>query len=212
MDLIELEEMYSNDPEVRAQFLASLPVTITRGEYDRLLSQQIKRSTVSHKDCQAGALPVAGTTFMNGRKRAGWGHFAMSLAKAAAERSEDPHVQVGACVLRHDMSVGGVGYNGAPPGVDVDWSDREARLLRVVHAEVNALAYVRPGECGCIAVTLLPCRTCLTLLARYGIKIVWYGEVYKRDETALTLAEEFGIKLYKITGDGLQNEPSDATV
>ena len=123
----------------------------------------------------------------------------MSLAKAAADRSEDPHVQVGAAVLRHDFSVGGIGYNGAPPGVDFDWADREARLLRVVHAEVNALAYVRPGECGCIAVTLLPCRSCLTLVARYGIKKVWYGEVYGRDPVSLDLAKEFGIELIQIT-------------
>jgi deoxycytidylate deaminase len=126
----------------------------------------------------------------------------MRLAKAAADQSEDPFVQVGACVLRHDMSVGGVGYNGAPPKIDIDWSDRDARRLRVVHAEVNALAYVRPGECGCIAVTMLPCQSCFTLLARYGIKVVWYDTVYERDPVALQLAEEFGIKLYQITCAG----------
>jgi deoxycytidylate deaminase len=123
----------------------------------------------------------------------------MSLAKAAAmTRSEDPYLQVGAAVLRHDMSVGGVGYNGAPPGAEIDWTDRDARRLRVVHAEVNALAYVRPGECGCIAVTLLPCQSCLTLLARYGIKKIWYGSVYERDPVALTLASEFGIELVHV--------------
>jgi deoxycytidylate deaminase len=124
----------------------------------------------------------------------------MSIAKAAAEtRSEDPYVQVGACVLRHDKSVGGVGYNGAPPDIVINWADRDQRRLRVVHAEVNALAYVRPGECGSIAVTMLPCQSCLTLIARYGIKTIWYGTVYERDPIALLLAKEFKIELIQIT-------------
>jgi deoxycytidylate deaminase len=123
----------------------------------------------------------------------------MGIAKSVAARSEDPYIQVGCLVLRNDRSGGGFGYNGAPPGIDIDWSDRDQRRLRVVHAEVNALAYVRPGECDCAAVTLLPCQSCLTLLARYGIKTVWYGEVYERDPVALTLAKEFGIELIQIT-------------
>jgi deoxycytidylate deaminase len=48
-------------------------------------------------------------------------------------------------------------------------------------------------------VTLLPCQSCFTLLARYGIKTVWYGEVYERDPVALDLAKEFGIELVQIT-------------
>ena len=78
--------------------------------------------------------------------RLSWEEYALQLATAAAARSEDPYERVGACVLRLDYSVAGVGYNGAPSGVEIDWSDRDRRRERVVHAEVNALRYVRPDE------------------------------------------------------------------
>jgi len=135
---------------------------------------------------------------MNGRQRPDWAHYAMNLARVAADRSEDPHWQVGCVAMRPDMTVISVGYNGSPPGVDIDWTDRDARRLRVVHAEVNALAYAHPGECSHVAVTTLPCRTCLVLLARYGVKTIWYEKVYERDPAALQLAKEFGIELVQI--------------
>lgn len=75
-----------------------------------------------------------------------WAEYALAMADVARLRSEDPYVKVGACVLRHDHSVAGVGYNGAPPGVEIDWSDRDERRKRVIHAETNALRYVSPGK------------------------------------------------------------------
>ena len=79
--------------------------------------------------------------------RIDWKAYALKLAIVASERSEDKHHKVGACVLRHDNSVGGLGYNGAPSGVNIDWDNRDERRKRVVHAEVNALRYVKPNEC-----------------------------------------------------------------
>jgi len=57
----------------------------------------------------------------------------MKLAFVASERSEDPYLKVGACALRADNSIAGIGYNGAPSGVEIDWSDRDDRRQRVVH-------------------------------------------------------------------------------
>lgn len=136
---------------------------------------------------------------VNGRKRGNWEDLAMGLAKIAAEiRSPDPYVQVGACALRHDHSVAGVGYNAPPAGIEIDWSDRNERRKRIIHAEINALAMARPGECGLIAVTLLPCNSCLTVIARYGIKKIVYGEIYDKDDSTLLLAKEFGIELVQL--------------
>ena len=73
------------------------------------------------------------------RTRIDWHTYALKLALVASERSEDPYVKVGACVLRLDNSVAGLGYNGAPPEVDIYWHDRDERRKRVIHAEVNAL-------------------------------------------------------------------------
>jgi len=117
----------------------------------------------------------------------------------ASERSEDPYLKVGSCVLRHDHSIAGVGYNGTVPGIQIDWTDRDKRRLRVVHAEINCLAYVHPNECYLIASTLLPCNNCLVNIARYGIKKIVYKDVYERDQSTLDLAKEFGIELIRLT-------------
>lgn len=130
--------------------------------------------------------------------RLSWEEYALSLAKAASLRSEDPYVKVGACVLRDDWSVAGVGYNGAPAGVEIDWSDRDERRKRVIHAELNALRYVRPNEGYLLVCTLLPCRSCIQAVAANGIKHIIYEDVYKVDNFALTLCEEFKIGLHQI--------------
>lgn len=127
--------------------------------------------------------------------RLSWENYAMGLAKAASLRSEDPYVKVGAVVFRQDWSVVGVGYNGAPSGIEINWSDRDERRKRVVHAEVNALRYVRPNESKILACTLLPCSSCVQTIAAHGIKTILFDEVYKLDDLALSLCEEFRIEL-----------------
>ena len=139
--------------------------------------------------------------------RLSWEEYALHIATAAALRSEDPYEQVGACVLRLDYSVAGIGYNGAPSGIEIDWSDRDKRRERVVHAEVNALRYVRPDEGYILACTLMPCQDCLKAAASFGIERIVYREVYSKDETALRLAEEFGIAMEKLPYDGKDSFP-----
>lgn len=135
---------------------------------------------------------------MNKKNRISWEAWALSLARAASLRSEDPWKQVGCCILRRDKSVCGVGYNGAPRGIDIDWSDRDERRKRVIHSEINALSYCRPGEAWLLACTLLPCHSCFQTIAAYGIKTVIYEEVYKKDDFSLVLAKEFKISLRQI--------------
>ena len=130
--------------------------------------------------------------------RISWGKYALELAKVASQRSEDPFVKVGACALRKDNTVAGLGYNGAPAGVEIDWEDRDDRRKRVIHAEVNALRYTKPGECKLIATTLLPCNECLKLISAYGIEAVIFDEIYQRDYSSLNLAKEFNIELVSV--------------
>lgn len=107
-----------------------------------------------------------------------WDQYALNLASAAASRSQDPFHKVGACLLRHDHTVAAVGYNGAPPGVEIDWSDRDARRASVIHAEANALRYVTPGEVALLACTMMPCQNCVLLASAYGIhRIVYFEEL-----------------------------------
>lgn len=119
----------------------------------------------------------------------------MQLAFAAATKSKDPWRKVGAVVFRKDNSVAGVGYNGFPTGVEEDWNCRERRRLFVVHAEANALRYVKPDEAWMIACTTLPCNACLRTIVSYGIKRVVYGETYPSDESSLELAKLMGVEL-----------------
>jgi dCMP deaminase len=127
-----------------------------------------------------------------------WEKYAYNLAVVAAQKSKDPWVKVGTCLLRHDNSVASLGYNGFPAGMQEDWDNRDERRKYVVHSEVNALRYVKPNECYLAATTLLPCNDCLKSLASYGIKKIVYGEVYQLDPSTLELATKFGIELLSI--------------
>lgn len=137
---------------------------------------------------------------MNGRARLSWEQTALNLAKNIAEyRSEDLHVQVGAVIIKNDGSLL-VGYNGAPSGIEIDWSNRDERRKRVIHAEANVLNYVQPGECKLIAVTHLPCNECIKTIAQKRITRVIYGEVLSNydSEFVFLLAKEFGIELKRL--------------
>jgi deoxycytidylate deaminase len=137
------------------------------------------------------------------RERKSWEETALILAETiAACRSQDPYEQVGACAVLQDNSVS-LGYNGAPPGIEIDWSDRERRSPRVIHAEVNALRSVAPGQCKFLAVTLLPCRNCMTFIASKGVKKIIYRGVYERDQLAFELAREFQIELVQMSRENV---------
>ena len=127
-----------------------------------------------------------------------WNEYALDIAFAVAGKSKDPWRKVGACLVRHDNSIASVGYNGFPAGMREDWEDRDKRRKFVVHAEQNALRYIKPDECRLIAVTLLPCNDCLKAIASYGIKEIVYRDTYLHDESTLELARDFGITLTQI--------------
>lgn len=126
--------------------------------------------------------------------RLSWERYAVELADAVSRRSEDPFHRVGAALLRPDRTVAAVGYNGAPSGVDIDWTNRDARRAQVIHAEANALRYVTPGEVELLASTMMPCAQCVLMASSYGIKRIVY-----RDELAPAVYDIPGIKLLAIT-------------
>jgi dCMP deaminase len=127
-----------------------------------------------------------------------WEEYALKLAETASLRSEDIYVQCGACILRHDNSVAGLGYNGPPPGYDIDWSCRDNRRPFVSHAERSALRYCKPGEGKLIAVTLSPCESCIMDIAMYGIKQVFFRDFYEKGEKSFEIAHKFDIKMVQI--------------
>ena len=136
----------------------------------------------------------------NGRKRLSWPETAMKLAFDIAEyRSEDPYVQVGAVIVKKDGSMF-LGYNGAPSGVDIDWSDRDIRRDRVLHAEANVLNFVKPHEVEMLACTHLPCKECVKVIAQKKVPKVFYSKILDGYDPTLTfkLAKEFRLSLLNI--------------
>jgi dCMP deaminase len=121
------------------------------------------------------------------------------LAELASARSEDPWCKVGAIGIREDGSIAGVSYNGAPPKIEIDWSNRDERRKYVVHAETNLLRYIKPNECPTVATTISPCFDCLKNLASYGVKEIYFKEYYdKCDKKELQkMAKLFKIDLYQ---------------
>jgi dCMP deaminase len=129
------------------------------------------------------------------RNRISWDEYGMLLAHAASQRSPDPYIIVGAAGFRADHSTVCTGYNGAPAGVEIDWSDRELRRPLVVHAEYNCLKYAKHGEIHYLYVTMLPCASCLKFAAATGVKEIIYDSLYHRDDSSLIKAQECGILL-----------------
>jgi dCMP deaminase len=135
--------------------------------------------------------------------RVSWEEYALNLAYAASDRSEDPHRQVGACALSHDNMVLGLGYNGLAAGKEAPasfWEDRDNRRKYMIHAEANCMSLFSKGQCRLMAVTLLPCSYCATTMAAYGIEKVVYGEMYDLDEKALEILDFYGIELTRVNG------------
>jgi dCMP deaminase len=127
-----------------------------------------------------------------------WNEYALRIAEVVAMKSKDPWKKVGCVLLRHDNSIASVGYNGYPANSQENWEDRDERRKYVIHAEQNALRYVKPEECRLLACTLLPCGNCIRMIAAYGIKDVVYLEDYQHDDTAIDIAQKFGINLIKL--------------
>ena len=135
------------------------------------------------------------------KKRLTCEEYALQLAITASLRSEDPYKQVGACALDYDNRVLGLGYNGLAPGKTVDdsfWDDRDKRRPFMIHAEANCLSLFKAGECKLLAVSLMPCSSCATLIAGYKIPKVVYYEEYEHDQKAIEIFDFYNIECQQI--------------
>lgn len=132
--------------------------------------------------------------------------YAMALAHVASLRSEDPFRKVGAAALDFDNRVIGTAYNGLAPGFDAPsgfWDDREGRQKFMLHAEVNLCSLFKRGEAKVIATTTMPCTACMQTLCAYGVKEIYYRDVYKKSD-APEIAKVYGIILEQVSEYPLQ--------
>lgn len=138
---------------------------------------------------------------MNGRTRLSWEQTCLRLAFDIAKyRSEDPYVQVGACALKKDGNNFVLGYNGALPKITIDWTNRDERRKRVIHAEANVLNRILPNEVALLALTHLPCPECMKVIGQKQIpKVIYCHEMEKYpNDLSKQLAREFNIDLQQI--------------
>ena len=98
-----------------------------------------------------------------------WDRRFLDLAKLVSGWSKDPSTQVGACIVDSKNRIVSVGFNGSPRGVE-DVAERDRKLLRTVHAEMNALHFANRDVEGCtIYVTHPPCANCAAHIVQRGI-------------------------------------------
>lgn len=135
----------------------------------------------------------------------------LKMAELVASWSKDPTRNVGAVLVRPDRTIAASGYNGFPRGCDDNpkfYDDRESKLSRIIHAEVNAILtcaekpkgytlYVfGKGVCPC-------CDRCATQIIQSGIKEVIYWHSHKCAdmrwrkpiESAEQMLKEAGVKV-----------------
>lgn len=103
-----------------------------------------------------------------------WDERFLALAEHVAGWSKDPSTQVGAVLVSPDRSTVTPGYNGLPRGIADDpklLANREYKLARTVHAEVNAIlnCAVRPVGYSLYVWPMPPCSHCAAAVIQAGI-------------------------------------------
>lgn len=115
------------------------------------------------------------------------------LVSVISKLSKDPSTKVGALILRPDLTIVSMGYNGFARGVadsDERWNNREVKHKMVIHAEENALLTAREDVRGCLMFcTHYPCSRCASKLVQAGISILIHSNE-KRADHDCGLAED----------------------
>lgn len=128
-----------------------------------------------------------------------WINRFLDLAKHVSMWSKDPSTKVGSVIIGERNIVIGLGFNGFPRGV-LDkkslYDNREEKLSRVVHAELNAIANATQNVRGATIFTypFPPCAECTKAIIQFGIRKVIAPrpspELRERWAKSLEVAEE----------------------
>ena len=128
----------------------------------------------------------------------------MNIAQEVSTHSTCSRKQIDAVIVRN-KTILTTGYNGSIKGLpncdEVGCEMIEGHCIRTTHAEANAIFQAAKNgvkvDGSEIYVTASPCYNCFKLIANAGIKIIYYGELY-RDERIIERAKELGIKLVSL--------------
>jgi len=114
-----------------------------------------------------------------------WAKRFLSVAKMVSEWSKDPGMHCGAVIVRPNGTIASTGYNGFPRGCDDDeslYNNREVKLERVIHAELNAILHCPERPLGYTMYCWPPgfgpsCQRCAAHIIQSGIsRVVWYAD------------------------------------
>ena len=102
-----------------------------------------------------------------------WALRFLGMAELVSTWSKDPSTKVGAVIADSSHRIISTGYNGFPRGTVDKVVPREKKLLRTIHAEVNAILFAaRPLHGTTIYVTHIPCSQCAAKIVQVGISKV----------------------------------------
>lgn len=121
-------------------------------------------------------------------RRQKWDFRFLRVAEMVASWSKDPSTKCGAVIVRPDLSICSVGFNGFPRGCSDDpgiYANRELKYERVVHAELNALLAAKEPVNGYTLYSWPPsigpsCARCSAHIVQAGIGRV----VHVRQDTS----------------------------
>jgi dCMP deaminase len=114
------------------------------------------------------------------QRREKWDRWFLGMVDYVSTASKDPSTKVGAVIVRPDLTVAAVGYNGFPRGMSDDpelYAHRPTKYSRIVHGEMNAILNAHGSVEGCtLYVPFPPCDRCAVHVVQAGIKRVVYLE------------------------------------
>ena len=104
-----------------------------------------------------------------------WVRRFIALADMISGWSKDPSTKTGAVIVDGNKIIS-VGFNGFPAGTEDSeeiYNDRDRKLARVIHAELNAILCAKTDLTGKTMVcTHVPCCQCAAAIVQSGIKEV----------------------------------------
>lgn len=140
-----------------------------------------------------------------------WNNFYLGMAQYISWKSKDPSTQTGAVIVRPDMTVASVGYNGFPramPDEPEAYQDREQKYSRIIHCEMNALMMARESVENYVLYTypFMSCDRCFVHMVQAGIKTFVYPKATEEQLSrwgasfakTLGYAAECGVKMVEI--------------
>ena len=153
-----------------------LPGESAGADEETALARQLRIPVFTSIDALRTHFEVDPYTDPASRPAGWWDLYFLRMAEVVSTASKDPSTRVGAVITDGKRFVS-AGYNGFSRGCDDDpaiYADREKKLSRVVHAEVNAILFAgrRLDGCTLYTVPFQPCDRCAGIVIQSGIKRV----------------------------------------